>query len=83
MYFALLCNICWSQELVEAAGAARPTRRGWRLRHTRGCNQSLRFAGSVGGGCRVHRGSAETGNGEGDDEGANGEGFHGRISPWQ
>jgi hypothetical protein len=33
----------------------------------------------VGGRGRVHRGSAETGYGEGDDEGADGEVFHGCV----
>jgi hypothetical protein len=31
---------------------------------------------------RIHGGSAETGYCEGDDEGADGEIFHVRVSPW-
>jgi hypothetical protein len=44
-------------------------------------NGHLGFVGA-GGGSRVHGGSAETGYGEGDDEGADGDVFHLRVSPW-
>jgi hypothetical protein len=83
MNFAILCNICGGQKLVDAAGAARRALRRWRTHHAGSRNQGLRFAGSAGGRSRVHGGSAESSDGEGDNEGADSEGFHLRISPWR
>jgi hypothetical protein len=43
---------------------------------------AARTAHGGGGAYRIHGGSAETGYCEGDDEGADGEIFHVRVSPW-
>ena len=81
MNFRFYANTC--ARLVDAAGASRIALWRRRMHHARGCDQSLRFAAAAGGRCRVHRGSAETGYGEGDDESADGEILHEGIYPWQ
>jgi len=46
------------------------------MHKTRARNHDLRNIVGAGGRCRVHRGSTETGDCEGDDEGADNEVFH-------
>jgi hypothetical protein len=76
MNFAILCKYLRRPKLLDAAGAAERALRGWRPYHAGSRNQGLRFAGPAGSRGRVHGGSAETGDCEGDDEGADGEGLH-------
>jgi hypothetical protein len=66
---------------VEAAGAARTAHGGGGADRAGSRYQDLRLIGARGG-YRIHGGSAETGYCEGDDEGADGEIFHVRVSPW-